>query len=384
MIRALGREFTVLQSSSYPRRALAALLDGVIGYMVLFVTYVAAVWNVRPGPQDTWVTPSAPAWLGPTVLVTLAVYLTLTTWRGATVGMRALDLRVVRVDGTGRLGPGRSAVRGVALLAVLTALFAVHPLLVPVYGLVMFLIPRRRLPHDLLVGSVVVRATPGAPDDVAPQVPSSSSLRSGALDPAQARSALEDLGRVADRVRDDLRLAAVPVLVLGLIALGGALVSLLGDQSPLGERLSTLSLAYWAAAAPAGLVAALVWSRQLQRRTGVRPDPGWLVAIAVVAAAAAVAALIIPFGPVLVGLAFLVLAVHERSLLVAVCAVGFTVVVGVEHAVRFVSFSLFSNRIPGTGVADFMTRYGASVVGVTVGIVLLTVGTLAYRHRATR
>lgn len=365
-----------LARSSFRRRAVAVVLDGAIGYTVL----VAMSWLVQrivpPSPAGPGQTPN---WVPPVALVVLAAYGAVSTWRGATLGMRAVDLRLVDDRDAGPVEFWRCTGRSGILLTALVALYAIDPWLVPAYGLLMFQNDARQLPHDLLTRTRVVHphrvtgAAGGPGRDTASADPVGSATVA-TLDPEQARSLLEELTGVMRRVRGDAHGSSVAVLILGAIAIGGALVALTeGD-------LSFLSFGYWALAAPSGLLLIRWWLRRVQRRAGIRPAQGWLVTITVIAAVAPFVGNLFPYGAFTVGLAFLAVAVHERSRLTAATAVGFGVVVGLEQPWRFISSSVFANRFPGTSIGTFMGGdHGTSAVYAGLGIVLLVVGAITLR-----
>jgi RDD family len=374
MVAFVEQEPSQLRVSGVGLRALAAVLDGVALAALFVLPAWIYLWNQPVSPQDT--STPASAWFLPVAALLWAVYLTVPTWRGATLGMRAVGLGVVRAGTQERLGFGRSAVRSLALIAVVWALFAVRWWLVPLYGALMVLTAARRLPHDVLVGSAVVRTFRGG-GAAGTALARTQGLAD--LDPAQARALLQDMGRVERAVRADLHVPSVAVLTLGVLGLAGATVAL-PDHG-----LSPWSLLYWAVAAPAGLILVLVLSVLVQRRAGIRRSRGWLVAATLVMLAAAVVGAFTPLGPALVGLAFLAVAAHESSRLVAVAAAAFAVVVGIQELTGWFAYSLISNRIPDTALGDLMSQHGSAVVEGLVGTVLLVVGLVAYRsERAAR
>jgi uncharacterized RDD family membrane protein YckC len=368
MVALVEQEPYRVQISDVALRVLAAVLDGVALAALSVLIVWASVWGqpVSPGPQP------APVWVLPVVALLWAVYLTVTTWRGGTPGLRAVGLRVVRAGTQDRLRFGRSTVRSLAVIAVVWALLAVRRWLVPIYGALMVLTAARRLPHDFLAGSAVVRTfARGGTAGAALARPQGLSD----VDPAQARHLLDDMGHVRRAARADLHVPSVAVLTLGVLALGGAGVALVSRSYSLWSAL------YWAVAAPAGLILVLVLSQLVQRRAGIRRSQGWLVAATLMLLAAAVVGSFFFLGPAIVGLAFLGVAAHEGSRVLAV----FAFVVGIQELTGWFAYSLVSNRIPGTALGDLMSQHGTAVVEGLVGAVLLVVGLLAYRsERAAR
>jgi uncharacterized RDD family membrane protein YckC len=372
MVALVERESSWPWLSGVALRVLAAVLDGVALAALLVLTVWASAWSRPVSPGST----PAPLWVLPVVALLWAVYLTVPTWRGATLGMRAVGLRIVRVGRQERLGFGRSAVRSLALVAVVLGLLAVRWWLVPLYLALMVLTAARRLPHDVLAGSVVL-GTFGGVGSATEHLAPTQDLAD--LDPAEARDLLEDMGRMERDVRGDLHIPSVAVLTLGVLGLGGAAVALPDDM------FSAWSFLYWAVAAPAGLILVLVLSVLVQRRAGIRRSRGWLVAATLVMLVAAVVAAFTPFGPVLVGLAFLAVAAHERSRLVGVAATAFAVVMGIQQLTGWFAYSLIANRIPGTALGDLTSEHGSAVVEGLIGAVLVVVGLVAYRsERAGR
>jgi hypothetical protein len=203
------------------------------------------------------------------------------------------------------------------------------------------------------------------------------------VEPRAATSLLADLERLRRSVRSDLHTGSVPLLTLGLMALGGGVVAAATGSTWSGGQSGAAFLVrpvYWAVATPVGPLVAMLWFRAVRRRAGLGFDARWLVALIVIAVVVALVGVVLPVGPALAGLAFLVLAVHEESPSAAVGALLLAVVVGIEELTRFFSFSLVSNRFPGTSAASFADDYGSAVAYAVLGIALLGAGLLALRH----
>jgi uncharacterized RDD family membrane protein YckC len=104
-------------------------------------------------------TPALRAWNGPvlaTLLVAVPVAYFIVGWGrfGGTIGMRVLNLRIVRARDGGRIGYVTSLVRFTAMAATIAAmLFLIGGLLV----LPMVIDRRRRAIHDFVSGTVVIR-----------------------------------------------------------------------------------------------------------------------------------------------------------------------------------------------------------------------------------
>lgn len=86
--------------------------------------------------------------LGPLVAI-VYVYATLGSPRQATVGMRAMSLRLERLDG------GR--VEGTLAVLHSVLFWAANAILTPLILLVSLFVERKRTLHDLLLGTVVIR-----------------------------------------------------------------------------------------------------------------------------------------------------------------------------------------------------------------------------------
>src|SRR6202035_4653525 len=148
-------------------------------------------------------------------------------------------LCVRRADNASPPGPARAAARSLVLLIAVWLLSQIHPALVAVYFLLMLVIPKRRLPHDLVVATVVAHRAPRA---TTPADPEAAVIRQAPpnLDLAQSLTLLADLDHLPRRSQGDLHRASVPMIVLGLLALAGAAV----DLQQFGDLFMLPSL-YW-------------------------------------------------------------------------------------------------------------------------------------------
>jgi hypothetical protein len=175
-----------------------------------------------------------------------------------------------------------------------------------------------------------------------------------AVDP---RSILAGTGELQARARADRgNPASVPLIVFGLLTLGGALLVV-----PFSFWF--MPHVYWVAAGPIGLWAVSVWNRRRRLRTGVGTGPtsygraalallGLFVFLPLVwlAPEAAIAAVL------------LYIAFRQRSLYLGVCAVAFGVLGTLEDYV------VFSNLIGKVYDASWLS---AAVYGTLGGLLVL-------------
>ncbi|MBZ5740339.1 RDD family protein [Nocardioides mangrovi] len=117
-------------TASWGRRVLALLVDWVASTLVV-VVFVGWDSYSAPGSSDQWLT----------LLVFVIESALFTTTVGGSFGKMACRLRVVRVDGGGRLDPLRSLARAILVAVVIPPL---------VFR------PDRRGLHDLAAGTATV------------------------------------------------------------------------------------------------------------------------------------------------------------------------------------------------------------------------------------
>ena len=135
--------------AGYGFRVMAAVIDGLVLYAIIFVTQV--IWlnaaHVSAAPEI----PAPPLFIAACV-AGFALYLVTTTAGGHTLGMRAVGLRIVRSDGLTGLGVRRALVRTLVLLLTIWLLGWAHPLLVVASSLWMLSNSRRQMLHDQIAG----------------------------------------------------------------------------------------------------------------------------------------------------------------------------------------------------------------------------------------
>lgn len=297
----------------------------------------------------------------------IAIYVLATTALGRTLGMRALGQRIVRDDGAA-LGTLRVLVRSFVLLLATGMLFWVHPALVVAYSLWMLFNTKRQMLHDQIVGTVVTRT---ALSVMTPKTAGAARPSLGELDPPQAQALSDELEQVRRRARGDLHAASVPLFVLGLLAIGGALADL--SDPMMVTRL------YWTFAGPAGLLVTAWWFHRLQRRHGAGTGAGPLVTITILITCAAVASGFLPIGGVITAIGFVALAVTQRNRVLATAAVIFGLVTAAQQPFGFISNSVY-NRIPDAAALGILRYHGSAVVYAILGLLLLGVGVSAFRQ----
>jgi hypothetical protein len=173
-------------------------------------------------------------------------------------------------------------------------------------------------------------------------------------------SILSGTGRLRARARADRgNPASVPLIVFGLLTLGGALLVLWSGSMP---------HVYWAAAGPIGLWAVAVLNRRRLVRTGVGTGPtsyGWaalallgtvyFLPLVWLAPEAAVAAVLIYIG------------FRQRSLYLGLSAVAFGVLGTMEDSM------VFSNLFSKVYAASWLS----AAVYATLGCLLILAGLIA-------
>ena len=354
--------------AGYRYRARAAALDCLVLYAMYIV--IRTIWLVIAQPRGA--VQNEPLLVHGLNVVVIGIYMLATTALGKTLGMRALGLRIVRRDNGAALGPLRVLSRSFVLLLVVGLLFWVQPALVVAYSLWMLFNTNRQMLHDQIAGTVVIRSTPSV---VTTKTASTDLPSLGELELPQARALLEDLDQVRRRARGDLHAASVPLLVLGLLALGGALADL---SDPMRATMF-----YWTFAGPAGLLVTALWFRRLQRSHGAGTGAGPLVTITIFVTCVAVASGFFPIGGVITAIGFVALAVTQRNRVLAAAAVIFGLVTVAQQPFGFISNSVY-NRIPAATGLGILEYHGSAVVYAILGSLLLGVGVRAFRQERAR
>ncbi|MDQ1537244.1 MAG: hypothetical protein QOE58_1637 [Actinomycetota bacterium] len=360
------------EAAGYRYRVVAALLDCLVLYTMIILIFWS--WLLIAQPQDG--TPAAPPLVSALIVVFIGTYVLVTTARGRTMGMRALGLRIVRSDNGAALSPLRVLSRSVVLVVTIGLLLWVDPTLVVVYSLWMLFNTKRRLLHDQITGTVVTRAASSAVNPETSETDGGALPFLGKLDPPQAQALLNDLDQVRRRAQGDLHAASVPLFVLGLLAVGGAVANLSDNFS---SPSMLVNLLYWALAGPVGLVVTALWFRRLQRRQGAGTGAGPLVTITILVTCAAVATAFFLLGGVVTAVGFLALAFTQRNRILATAAVIFGLVTGAQQPFHFISNSVI-NRFPDSSVSGVLEDHGSAIVYAVLGLVLLGVGASAFNR----
>jgi len=191
------------------------------------------------------------------------------------------------------------------------------------------------------------------------------------MDAATANEVLGDVGAVQRRVRGDRRATSVPLIVFGAITLLVAVIE------PMLDWAGTVTLFLLA---PVGflLVALIYRRREIAFGVGGRERAYTVAAISTL--------LLLPIlglalgSYALVGIALIIIAMLQRNLQLAIWALVFGVVGGLEH------LSLISNRL--YSLADSLSIYrsndgyfswSSSLVFGILGLALIVGGLLAQR-----
>jgi len=266
------------ETAEYLPRAIATLLDGLVLYAIFAA--VELVWiSSRDYAQSLTVKPLPTA----AVIVAaacLALYVLITGALGRTLGMLAVDLRIARSDGSTADRP-RLFFRAVLLVAVLGVLWWIEPLLLLAYPLWMLFNDRHQMLHDQLSDTAVHRRSSVIMTD---QAVDNARAHLAALEPSAARALLGELDQLRRHALADIRTAAPPILVLGLLGLGGMAANRLSNE---GGELFAAGYYFWALAGPVGLVVTALSFRRQQRRNGVGTGVLSMVIIAILVACAA-------------------------------------------------------------------------------------------------
>jgi uncharacterized RDD family membrane protein YckC len=359
---------TRVQAAGYRYRARAAALDCFVLYAMYIV--IRVIWLVIAQPRGA--VQNEPPLVHALNVVVIGIYVLATTALGRTLGMRTLGMRIVRRDDGAALGPLKVLSRSFVLVLVAGLLFWVHPALVVAYSVWMLFNTNRQMLHDQIAGTLVIRMTPSV---VTPNTTGTALPSLGELEPPQARALLDDLDQVRRRARGDLHAASVPLFVLGLLAIGGALADLSDPWM--------VTMVYWTFAGPAGLLVTALWFHRLQRRQGAGTGAGPLVTITVLATCAALASGFFPIGGLITAIGFVALAVTQRNRVLATAAVMFGLVTAAQQPFGFISNSVY-NRIPNATALGILEYHGSAVVYAILGSLLFGVGVRALRQERAR
>lgn len=359
---------TRIEAAGYSYRARAAALD----CLVLYAMYIVIRWTWLVIAQPRGAIQNEPPLVHGLNVVVIGIYVLATTALGRTLGMRALGLRIVRRDDGAALGPLKVLSRSFVLLLVAVPLFWVQPALLVAYFLWMLFNTNRQMLHDQIAGTLVIRTTPSV---VTPKTPGTAPPSIGKLEPPQARALLDDLDQVRRRARGDLHAASVPLFVLGLLAIGGAVADF---SDPV-----MLTMFYWTFAGPAGLLVTALWFHRLQRHHGAGTGAGPLVTITILVTCAAVASGFFPIGGLITAIGFLALALTQHNRVLAGAAVIFGLVTAVQQPFGFISNSVY-NRLPNATALGILEYHGSAVVYAILGSLLFGVGVRAFRQERSR
>ncbi len=177
-----------------------------------------------------------------------------------------------------------------------------------------------------------------------------------------------------ERVRGARMGSSVPLLVFGVLTLMSA---------PFADDISVWKMLYWAVAGPAGFLAVASWYRWYGLRSGIRfARAEYLQAgLALLAAFVFVLPLTAMQIPT-IAVFLLVIARRNRDTYLAVFAVAFGVIGGIEQGSRTFE-NLLYNTADGLGMFTGQDGYfdGASaIVTAAAALVLLVGGCLALRR----
>lgn len=365
------------ETAEYLPRAIAALLDGLVLYAI-FVA-IERVWiSSRDYAQSLTVKP-LPTAAVIVAVACLALYVLITGALGRTLGMLAVDLRIARSDGSTADRP-RLLFRAVLLVAVLGVLWWIEPLLLLAYPLWMLFNDRHLMLHDQLSDTAVHWRSSASMTD---QAVDNARAHLGALEPSAARALLGELDQLRRHALADIRTAAPPILVLGLLGLGGMAANRLSNEG--GESFAA-GYYFWALAGPVGLAVTALSFRRQQRRNGVGTGVLSMVIITILVACAALVTARYSLGGLVAGVGFLAVAVVQRSRLLAAAAVAFSLVNGLEPA-RAALSGLVESGGQAAGstfyFGQFDNEFDFLAPGV-LGLILLGTGAVALRRDRVR
>jgi len=307
------------------------------------------------------------------------VYILTTGLVGRTLGMAAVDLRIAGSDGA-EASRARLLIRAVVLAAAVGALWWIEPFLLLAYPLWMLFNGQDQMLHDQLSDTVVVRraapiATPRAVVKVRAHL--------GGLEPPAAGVLLGDLDQLRLHARADVRTASVPIIVLGLLALGGMAANLMTNRV---DEYHMLGHYFWALAAPVGLAVTAWWFRRQQRVLGAGTRVGPMVMVTILVVCAALVTVKYSLGGLITGAGFLAVAVGQRSRLLAAAAIVFGLVTGVQPAQAALSGLLeygLQGAYSGFFFGSFENPYELFAPGV-LGVILVGAGLVVFRRERVR
>lgn len=351
--------------AGYGPRMMAVLLDSLAFYTIIFVISIGWL-NIARIPASPAV--EAPPQMEALIVVSIGLYLFITALFGRTLGMRAMGLRIVSSGDGSRVGPLRSLSRTLVLLIAIGLIIVVHPALFVAYSLWMLFNTRRQLLHDQVAGTVVIRTS--ASRSTGGTVPFAEPS-SGSLEPPQAQALLDELDRVRRRAQGDLHAASVPLFVLGLLAIGGVVAG--------WDTFGYFSWLYWTLAAPVGLIVTGWWFRRLRRSQGAGTGVGPLVVITILVTCASVAFSIFMIGGVITALGFLAYALTQSNRVLAVAAVIFGLVAGMEQPLGFISNGVY-NHFPNAGSVWILEYHGSAIVFAVLAVSLVAAGATYLRR----
>lgn len=351
----------------------AALLDMLVAFAIVLVCAWAFLYFSGPTTRSQ----PLPGTVAAVMIGLVWLYLTGMSAAGGTLGLRATRLRVYRAGQATPPGLTRAAIRGLVLIGIGWLAVQVPPVLLTVllvgYFLLALLIPGSRLPHDLMSGTVVGRAArPGGRAQA-----TAVRRERPALDPGQASTLLADLGELRERSARHLHPASVPLIVLGLTAAAGGGAAWLEEGS-----LNYLSWLYWVLTGPASLLVTAWWYRRLRLREGAGTGGRGMITIAILVGCAALAGALFFLGGPVTAAGFCAIAWIKRSRALAIGAVVFGVVAGLEQPFHALSYGI-TNADPSLPGAALIAQHGTTMVLVLLGACLLAAGgVMLSRERA--
>ena len=356
------------EAAGYRYRAMAAMLDGLVLYTMIFLIGTSWLIIARiPAVPAVEVPPLVSA----LIVVSIGLYVLATTALGRTLGMRAIGLRIVRSDDGAALGALRVIGRAFVLLLATGLLFWARPALVVVYSFWMLFNAKRQMLHDQIAGTVVIRTA----HSVAPRKTVSGAQPSlEGLEPPQAQALLDDLDLMRRRARDNLHMVSVPLFALALIAVGFAVAG----WDTFGDFFA-FSLLFGALAGPVGLLVTAGWLHRLQRAQGVRAGVGPLVVITIFVTCAAVVSAFFPIGGLITAVGFLALAITQHSRVLAAAAIIFGLVAGAEQPFHAISHGVFNN-VPKASAVGILEYHGSAIVFAVLALLLLGAGASVFRR----
>lgn len=352
----------------YGRRAAAAALDLVVVNALLLLTFF--VWT-RFEPIRGEGVVDLPTLLKVVFVLAVGVYLIASAVSGRTLGMRALGLRILRVDGSESVGLASASVRSAVLLVMAWLCWSVTPFLLLAYAAWMLFNRRGQMLHDQIAATMVVQsvAVGATPDAVA-----GAEAELATVAPTQAQELLADLSRLRRRALTDLHPTSVPLLILGVLALGGGLAVGIDTASDSFGFLSS-GLLYWMFAGPLGLAVTAWWYRRLRLRHGVQPGESTVVVIAILTGCLVLVPVFWTFSALVTAVGFLAVAVTQRSAVLAVASIVLGLAAGAEQ-----HFGAISNGLAHVLPAGPIEQYSGSLTLAVLGSLLVVTALLARRR----